>query len=243
MWIAFNQIEDQTIEEQAYWSHAKYVASTHNPKGVRQTTNKEKHREEMKRMHRQEELDLYYYLCIGVMSAEGDLGDGRAMFRRLKSVDELQSEYRQWVSGEKDLHDQIVENWKNMITRRHEEEMQHREEVHKQRQASPTETDEYELEEPARFVGYSAAQIAEIMRERQGGTPKVRQVYDDRAAKRHHVYKQHLEKKALPPPEGGFFPQESMDSHQQGKPRKPLDEQLRERRFRMDSDPSSTRES
>ena len=58
-------------------------------------------------------MDHFYYKKIGVLKDQEFIY--KDALTRLKSVEELDKEYKNWVDGVKDSHDLIVHNWKMAI--------------------------------------------------------------------------------------------------------------------------------
>lgn len=232
MWLAYNQVEDLRIAEASAWANAKFVASAHHPKGVKQVSQREESLNESRLTRNQEEVDLYFYRMIGLVTEEG-LADGRKVHRDKKSVSELQDEFQRWVSGDADFHDRVVREWKERVKQRHQEEQMLREE-HWQAHRLAVQEEELELEElQSSLVAYSPEQIAVILdqRERKGS----RKVYDNMNKMREHIYQEHLAKEPLPPPEGGFFPKEAMANPVRGAS---LNEQIQNRKSRLNLGPT-----
>lgn len=236
MWVAFNQIEDRRIADANLGQWSKFVASASNPKGVKQVTSQEKMHLEEERVRRQEERDTFYYMCIGVLRNDDTFMDGSALQKKSKSAQDLQKEFQQWVTGEKDVHDTIVDNYKRSLMERYVAEQQRLAE-----RAHLDTSDVYHQEEEVAqtpLTGYSAEMLAELMQER-GQSVAVRRVYDGKKeAARAYVFDAFLNKPEMPPPPGGFVvrdgkivtPESSVS----------LDEKIRNRDLRYGLDPSSS---
>jgi hypothetical protein len=230
MWLAYNQVEDMRNQEHAVWQHAKFIASAHNPKGVRLVELKEKNRNQQENHRRQDVLDRFYYKSIGVLDEEDRLVDGRPIAKASKSVEELADEFHRWVKGDQDEHDRIVEGYKRAILERHHQVKEERAQLLLEMQESPQVV---EAPEMTKMVGYDAAQLAEMLQSRSGPGPdhKVRTVFDDdQAARREYVVNEHLEKAPMPPPPGGFELTEKGIQVPGAPPPKTLQEKVGQRR-------------
>ena len=237
MWGVYNRVEDQRMLDMNAWQNAKFIASAHAPKGVRQLSNRETARLQQEERRRQASQDNFYYRCIGVMTDEDTLADGRKVTSATKSVSQLQKEYHEWVEGVQDFHDKIVEDYKQEVIDRFKEEQRIR--AQEMVQLRSEVSDPQAMQEEMALVGYDLNQIQEILRERRGDTPGARRVYDSMDAKREYIYKEFLTKEDLPPPPGGFT------LNREGKPVIPktgasLNERMRERRFHLGQGPTET---
>jgi len=127
IWVAYNQNEDSRVDYLAEWELTKAVMSTQNPKGVQKITDADKKKQSEQEQNRQRVHDTAYYLFIGDKGRAdflkgGGVGNvlevnGEAIFQP-KSADELAEEFRRWVTGEEDLHDKVVRNFKEEIKER-----------------------------------------------------------------------------------------------------------------------------
>jgi hypothetical protein len=114
LWIIYNKHFDSIEEGKQSWNTAKFIASSNNPKGVKKVEDKEKARELREEDSKQELLDKTYYTYIGALR-EDKLSDGRSIQRRVKTIDELANEYKNWVEGNMDEFDMIVNEHKRKI--------------------------------------------------------------------------------------------------------------------------------
>jgi len=106
-WVTWNTAEDERLQSRDEWDRTLFSASAFNG-SVQKIRNKwdssdkeeEENRENVKKAAREGNLDK---------AKEGVKG------QRQKTVKDLQDEMRRWVSGEEDLHDQIVREYKETI--------------------------------------------------------------------------------------------------------------------------------
>jgi hypothetical protein len=238
MWVAFNQVEDLRTQSLVGFQNAKFVASAHNPKGVKQVSMKEENRLKREEGRRHEEMDHFYYRQIGVLDDQDQLADGRKIVKEAHTPEELMEEYRRWVEGDKDKHDLIVEDYKARVMARYEEEQRRFHEPSLPEQMSEELPEEFV---PRKLVGYDVKQLQGMLEERSPGQRKnVKRVYDgQRKVRQEHVYQQHLVKPPSAPPPGGF------KLTQDGKiamPNAPenLQEEIAARKHRYSSKPTQT---
>lgn len=107
LWIALNEVEDTRLEFERQWSGFKLVASAHSPKGVEKIDSKDKKMWEDE-VRRRETM-------IAKWKGEDveDAGGGEQW--KHKTFDDLREEYKAWVSGQKDFHDTVVEQYKEEV--------------------------------------------------------------------------------------------------------------------------------
>lgn len=119
MWVAYNLAEDDRIARQEQWISARFVASAHNPKGVKQVASKDDMHQNMELSRRHSVVGSLYLKLTGRSSIQR--GPKRAI-----SVEDLVEEMARYRRGEKDEHDMIVEREKERIRNRYrQEEQQH----------------------------------------------------------------------------------------------------------------------
>lgn len=146
IWLTYNQHEDKRVEYQGNWELTKATMSSQNPKAVQKITEADKKKLSEDEALKQRAHDIAYYRFIGETDKAdflkgGGVGNvlevnGERIYQP-KSADELAEEFRRWVTGEEDLHDKVVRNFKEEIkskadqelARRHQEMVKAREEA------------------------------------------------------------------------------------------------------------------
>lgn len=117
MWLAFNQYEDQRAISDQNWEAAKLVASTNAPKAVKKLDEKDHQRHLDEQERRLKALDIFYYSRLGLVDEKG-ARQAAGLVHRIsgpKSVEDLEDEMKRWVTGDADLHDTVVSEYKNRI--------------------------------------------------------------------------------------------------------------------------------
>lgn len=116
LWIMYNQIQDEIDEHMGRWDLVKANMSPHAGKQVKtlNTRDDAKRKEETKR--KAATIDHFFYKKIGVLE------DNEFVFQealtRLKPVEELANEYKNWRDGIEDNHDKIVKHWKKIFSQK-----------------------------------------------------------------------------------------------------------------------------
>ena len=146
VWLSYNQHEDSRVQYMGEWELTKAVMSSQNPKAVQKITDADKKKLSEDKANHQRTHDIAYYRFIGETDKSdflkgGGVGNvlevnGEKIFQP-KSADELAEEFRRWVTGEEDLHDKVVRNFKEEIksnadkefARRHQEMLKAQEEA------------------------------------------------------------------------------------------------------------------
>lgn len=168
IWMAFNELEDIKQHDDQMWEGFKLVATTQAPKGVKKLDQHDKQRRELEETRRQQVMDQFFYRGLGIVSEDGKDLSGGQLIKMPVTEEDLREEMRKWVAGEKDEHDQIVENYKRTVTERYHQERRAREErVLMLRQHA----DQEETPSDRPLVGYTADQLQAILSTRQTGRP------------------------------------------------------------------------
>lgn len=117
IWIAFNEMEDSRRSDETAWEGFKLVASSNAPKAVTKIDEKDRQRRRSELEAREKRLDQFYYQKIGLVKKSDPNGPPEtASFRMAsKSVEDLEEEMRRWVTGDADIHDQVVAEYKARI--------------------------------------------------------------------------------------------------------------------------------
>jgi len=116
-WTAFNEVEDIREDYARHWRGYKLITSATSPKGIKRINESDERSEKNEERRRQDALHRYYWYRAGVLPLEEyvkamDQNLGGQYAFRLKSVDELDDDYRRWVKGEEDDHDRIIREFK-----------------------------------------------------------------------------------------------------------------------------------
>jgi len=197
LWTFYNITEDTKVADESMWEGFKLVTSAQAPKGVKKIDDRDRQTRQLEKDRRQAILDRFYYVCKGVMkplTKDSSKNDVNPNLMGSKSADDLAQEMHNWVSGSDDWHDQVVNNYKQRIVNNYE---QHKVEA-AERAAALAELHEQESGEPVQLVGYTPEQLADILKDRNPGSPGVRQVGAGMNGVRDHLYKKYLERGADP---------------------------------------------
>jgi hypothetical protein len=176
VWIMFNEAEDDQEEWLQQWQAAKFIASAHNPKGVRKVSRKDESTTKAEKARRERVIDEVFIKATGGLPD----GSGKPRLYRAITADDLVDEMKRWVGGEQDFHDMVVEDYKTRIRVRMEEERQLRVEEEEARLAAAMAAGQAgeDAVEIRPLVGYTLEQLAEITDGRPGGSRKGSVVYD-----------------------------------------------------------------
>jgi len=178
VWVAFNHTEDRRLEDEHIWECAKLTASSMAPKGVQKIEQREARFQRRENDRRQRIMDSAFYWVTGKTNNPRALLEGieqSGMEFSLKSVDTLEEEFRRWVVGDMDIHDQVVQAYKGRILEQRERHQRELEERRDQlRTAVLTESIQ-----PVSLRGYTAAEVREMMNRRGGPIPGITVVYDE----------------------------------------------------------------
>ena len=225
MWAFYNEVEDRRERDEAFWDGMKLVASASAPKGISKIDQRDKQLWQTEKGRRQSVQDKFYYTRMGMIPKEGPKTPDAARIGGVKSVDDLAEEMRRWVAGEEDQHDKIVSEYKRKVVEKYEREKAARErkaeQLRQQLELGP--------DRVSPLVGYSQAQLAQILRDRGVGTPGVRRISLGVAERREYLYTKYLEKE----PAAGLLQEQDGRLVPAGK--KDLTERIAGRRVAFDS--------
>lgn len=169
MWISFNQIEDERLQEKNQWEGFKMVASTMAHKWIQQVNTKERESWDKELRRRRAACDLWYYRSIGLLAKEEpSKKTHRGRYQDSKSPTDLSEEMRMWVEGEQDVHDKVVQDYKDKITAVREAQKQAQRD-YSQMIRETTEANFDHLPTRTNIVGYTPDQLHQIISQRPGG--------------------------------------------------------------------------
>lgn len=156
LWILHNQTEDAVEEYMNRWDLVKASMSPHAHKQIKQLNTRDEAKKMDNEKRKQAQLDHFYYRTIGMLK------DQEFIFKdaltRLKTIDELNKEYENWVDGVKDSHDLIVEQWKLAIANKMKEE----EERIQAAQSEMFKIEYHESDERPKIVAYTTQQLIDL---------------------------------------------------------------------------------
>lgn len=196
MWAVFNEVEDRRVHDEQMWEGFKLVASAMAPKGVKKIDQKESQMRDAEKERRQAVRDRFYYVSVGLLMPDGQAKEGAQPYMTFaKTAEQLAEEMHNWVTGKEDPHDQVVNAYKRQVIEKYQAEKAARE----ARQASLRERLKHEddqsggMERP--MVGYTAQQLAEILKHRGAGVPGgVSRVFESDRDDRDYLYEKYLER-------------------------------------------------
>lgn len=177
IWWAYNQHEDQRLRDDQQWNGFKLVASTNAPKAVKKIDESDRNHAQAEQDRREAALDTFYYTLMGVITPEDKrLLEGGHRFQT-KSVDDLEDEMRRWVTGDADIHDRVVNEYKERIRAEREQARQEQESRRAALQAERIRLEQEAAEEgvmPQPLLALTAEQLQRMLSERgQQGRPGV----------------------------------------------------------------------
>lgn len=226
IWLAFNEAEDRQMEQNWQWAGFKMLASVQAPKGVEKMDAKDKQIRAEEEERRQSVQDRYYYYRRGVIDREGFRQGQKVHGLQVtaKSAEDLQDEYKRWVTGDMDEHDRIVAAYKQQALdrQRQVEEDRHR---HLERVRAEADAREAAALSAAPMVGYTADQLARILEGRDEGLPSgARKIYNQsRAAQvvNKHIQSQQVVDPRLAGEAPGISPLQQQLQGRMGGPARP----------------------
>jgi hypothetical protein len=199
MWTFFNEVEDRRLEEETLWEGFKLTASAQAPRGVKKIDAKDQQRHQQEQERRQNLLDRFFYTRMGVLLSVQKTNEAPkvGLVGGSKSADELADEMHRWVTGQEDWHDKIVTEYKRRVSEKYEQEKQEREARAAAFRAQMT-GEQSSMTPTTALVGYTAGQLAAMLKDRQPGHPGVKQVSAGMNSAREYLYEKYLSRQADP---------------------------------------------
>lgn len=184
LWIMYNQTQDEIDEFSARWDLVKANMSPHAHKEIKRLNTRDDAKKKDAEKRNQAQLDHFYYKKIGVLKDQEFIY--KDALTRLKSVEELDKEYKNWVDGVKDSHDLIVHNWKMAIA----DKMRQEEERLETAQNDMFKFNYEESDERVKIIAYTTQQLIEqgIIGSESAGPVKI---YDEAAEANKKKYVKH----------------------------------------------------
>ncbi len=192
MWTFYNMIEDQRVADEVYWDGVKFATSAHSAKGVKKADDKDKQHRKDEQDRRQRVQDTFFYTVKGVVKKVEPGAKAEPKLNGQKTSDDLAEEMRRWVAGEADWHDDIVNNYKRMVSENYE---RHKQEA-ADRAAILATAREDDSGQTQPMVAYTPEQLADILKDRGHGVAGVRQVGTGPQVVREHLYTKFLGREA-----------------------------------------------
>lgn len=110
MWVMYNDSQDKRDIDRGMWDNSKFLASAFNQKGMKAVEQRSKTRDETDEKLKQDRFDEFFYGKVGLAE------DGKSKTARsIKSIPDLVNEYKDWVEGNLDHHDLVVEKYKESL--------------------------------------------------------------------------------------------------------------------------------
>lgn len=131
VWIDWNQREDTRQNDEYSWELTKVLVSVQSNKYAKKLDSRDKARLDREKERRSSVQDQAYYLWNGTLDEKGnrlDEQDSRKVFQP-RTNEELAEEMRRWVAGEKDFHDQVIDDYMNRVKSEYERREAEREQM------------------------------------------------------------------------------------------------------------------
>jgi hypothetical protein len=164
IWVGYNLAEDDRLNDVRRWHEAKLVASAHAPKGIKKLNQSDEMREKREDRRRNRILDEMYFEAEGWKDKHSEL-----VFQPY-TADELVEQMRRWRDGEKDLHDIVVDAYRERISEGIRKADEERERRRVEREAMEANAEEHLG--ALGVVGYTVDQVKNMVGKsfRKGGT-------------------------------------------------------------------------
>lgn len=162
-WVQWNRSEDDRLDDDYSWSLTKVLVSVQSSKSAKKLDAKDRTRAEGEKSRRAEVMNRAYWTFKGVLGEDGkEKVHPLLMVLQPRTPAELSEEMRRWVAGEKDIHDLVVEDYKNRIKAEYEAKERETElAIQQARERNLLEESTLGAPKP-RLVGYTADQLAKL---------------------------------------------------------------------------------
>jgi hypothetical protein len=119
LWTFYNTHEDEEDRHDRLWSLAKFEASVHNPKEIRKIDQKDRDK-------KREEMSRREAIFFGKGEEVVPTGMNGEVKVSNESVEDLLTQMKRSIEGQKDFHDMVVEQYEQKIKERYEREQRER---------------------------------------------------------------------------------------------------------------------
>lgn len=123
IWRAVNHFEDQREVAEREWENAKFIASSNAGKGMNKVHAQDKQRRKREREERLERRDRILRFAVFNESPSDD-SKNNAQVVVARTVEELATQLKRDLKGEKDWHDMVVEQYERRAKDEHQARMQ-----------------------------------------------------------------------------------------------------------------------
>ena len=121
-WVVWNQIEDERKKVRVDWEQALLVTSSMNSKGAKSIRDNWEVEDKKIESYRKD-------LMKSARSGKMDKAEIRRLKNKKNNFQDLQEEYKRWLSGDEDEHDRIVREYKDSMYRKIEDDKRRAEEA------------------------------------------------------------------------------------------------------------------
>ena len=164
-WRAVNYYEDMRARQDAEWENAKFIGGCFAGKGIQKVYNRDNDRRQKERQERWNRKDqlLRHVLFGDPMEADKRYG-GAQVVMVASTVEELAAQVEQSLKGEKDWHDQVIQEYEEGIrtgNRQRQEQLADLVETHK------GEMGDQQLTGTTKLAGLTTKEVEEIIRQQR----------------------------------------------------------------------------
>lgn len=124
LWSALNQLEDDRLKFLKEWFQLRNTIAPHiTKKAWKNLIAKDKSEQRNLQADKDRTQDLFFYRSIGALGWDEDFSNVKSTIQlRPKSVNELRQEMYNWVAGVKDEHDIVIDQFKEKIRKKKEDQ-------------------------------------------------------------------------------------------------------------------------
>jgi hypothetical protein len=161
-WVQWNRTEDDRLDDDYSWSLTKVLVSVQSSKSAKKLDAKDKARVDAEKSRRAEAQNKAWHVFMGLYDEAGNKQHQIQQVFQPRTPQELSEEMRRWVSGEKDIHDSVVDDYKNRVKIEFEAREQDAETSLQQARGRAL-REERSLGVPKpKMIGYTADQLAKL---------------------------------------------------------------------------------
>lgn len=182
VWTAFNIAEDEKELWDREWIAARFIASAHNPKGVKKIAQRDEMNQNLEKERRQHVVASLYKKITNQSLVEDENGN---VYITARSKEELEDEMQRWLKGEKDWHDQVIDAYKDAIRQQHENQRAQ----HEARMGGLQEANEEGVVGGVTAAGLTPEQLQEFLAQKGQGAKTTSTIVDLSSS---HVYEKYL---------------------------------------------------
>lgn len=168
-WRAINHYEDIKHRQDVDWENSKFIGGCFAGKGMEKIHNRDRDRAQKERESRFARKDrLLRHVLLGEPLDTAKRYNGAQVVMVANTVEELADQVQRSLRGEKDWHDQVIDQYEAQLRAKQQERQ---EQVAQMAETRRQEMGGKDIIGQTNLTGLTAQEVSELMRQRREGKP------------------------------------------------------------------------